>query len=140
MFSLTSVLNNIKEDTDDRHYMDSCEQYILGYINNIENFIKDYGYHNPFGYISNINNIKEIESNILEFFKRNNNRLDYLEILGTLKALPNKKVYVCCYEAYGDEVFCIELKNNNIFFFDFSNSSEDIKIKDINYLYNELKY
>lgn len=140
MFSLTSILNNIKEDTDDRHYMDSCEEYILGYINNIENFIKNYGYNNPIGYISNSNNINQIESNLLEFFKRNNNRLDYLEILGTLKVLSNKMVYVCCYEAYGDEVFCIEVKNNNIFFFDFSRYLEIIKIKDINYLDKELNY
>lgn len=127
--TITDEMNEYEND-----YMDACEEYIFKYINQIESFINNYGYTKEICSIEESSNIDEIEIILRKFLVENANGWNHLEIFGTLKDYPNKKVYVCCYEPYGEEVFCIEEKNHKLFFFDISNYKHGIKSKHINYL------
>lgn len=124
--------NEINESKDD--YMDASEYYIFQYTNQIESFINNYGYTKEICSIEEHFNIEDIENIIREFLVKNANSWNHLEIFGTLKDYPAKKVYICCYEPYGEEVFCVEERENKLFFFDISNYKHGIKRKHINYL------
>lgn len=118
----------------DNDYMDACEEYIFKYINQIESFINNYGYKKEIVSLKENFNVEDIETTIRKFLVENANGWNHLEIFGTLKDFPDKKVYVCCYEPYGEEVFCVEEKDNKLFFFNISNYKHGIKSKHINYL------
>lgn len=126
------LFNEDSDDYDD--YMDASEYYIFQYINQIEDFIKNYGYTKQIGSIEKNSTIEDIENVIKDFLMKNANAWNHLEILGTLKDYPDKKVYVCCYEPYGEELLCVEEKSNKLFFFKTPNYKYGIKMKHINYL------
>ena len=122
------------ESEDYSNYMDADEYYIFQYINQIESFIENYGYTKEIISIKENSTIEDIENFIKDFLIKNANAWNHLEILGTLKDYPNKKIYVCCYEPYGEELLCIEEKSNKLFFFKAPNYKHGIKMEHINYL------
>ena len=126
------ILNiNYKDDND---YMDAEEYYIFQYINQIESFIDNYGYTTEISSIKENSNIEDIENIVRDFLIKNANAWNHLEIFGTLKDYPNKKIYVCCYEPYGEELLCVEEKSNKLFFFKTPNYKYGIKAQHINYI------
>lgn len=133
MFSLNNIIDKILNTDDNNQYMDSCENQILHYIKEIESIINNYGYKKIISSIDDISNLSYIEFILNDFFNQSNTKLDYLEILGTLKGFSNRLIYVCCYEPYGGEVFCIEVKDNNIIFFNSNKYLKNIKRSDIEY-------
>lgn len=136
------LLDKDDEICDD--YMDAEEYYIFQYINQIESFINNYGYINEIGSLKENSNIEEIENVVKDFLMKNANAWNHLEIFGTLKDFPDKKVYVCCYEPYGEELLCVEEKSNKLFFFKTPNYKHGIKMKHINYLdkfnFNDIEF
>lgn len=123
------------EDLKDNYnnYNDSAEEYIFDYINHIETFIQEYGYNKIIATVSENSSIKDIEDTVRNFLISKANSWNHLEIFGTLKKYPDKDIYVCCYEPYGEEVLCIENKSNSLFFFDISDYKNGIKKSDINF-------
>lgn len=122
-----------KEDKND--YMDADEYYILQYINQIESFIAEYGYDREICTISENSSIEDIEKSIRLFLVDKANAWNHLELLGELINLPNK-VYICCYEPYGEEVIYIENRNNKLFFFNTVDKGMFLNDNNINYLDN----
>lgn len=127
--TITDEMNEYEND-----YMDASEYYIFQYINQIESFINNYGYTKEIASLKENFNVEDIETTIRKFLVENASGWNHLEIFGTLKDYPTKKVYICCYEPYGEEVFCIEERDNKLFFFDISDYNYGIKTKHINYL------
>lgn len=114
-------------------YNDSAEYHISQYIESIENFISNYGYDRAICNLNNNHSISEIEELICNFLMREASAWNHLEIYGTLKNYPNRTIYACCYEPYGDELICIEVKDDKLYFFDKSIFKNGIRMNDINY-------
>ena len=116
-------------------YMDAAEYRISIFVKDIENFIKSYGYKKPIISINEDFSLRDIESKLVNFFKENNKNVDEITIYGTLKE-SNCDTYVCCYEPYGDEVFCVKSYNNHLYFYNTADTYETgIKVSNINYIF-----
>lgn len=121
--------NKIKECS-----VDAAEYRLNFYIEDMERFIDEYGYKKEIAIVNKDTSIVDLENILLKFLKENSKGLDFMEILGTLKDFEDSEVYVCCYEPYGDEIFCVELKDEKVFFFNTKDYKNDIKMSDINYI------
>lgn len=126
----------IYEESYSDDYMDADEHYISQYIQQIESFINSYGYDKEICSIKDNSSIKEIEDNIRNFLMKEANAWNHLEIIGTLNDFSDREIYVCCYEPYGEELICVEEKNNSLFFFKTPDYKYGIKSHHINYIDN----
>ena len=113
--------------------VDAAEYTISLYVEDMERFINEYGFEKEIISIKDNDTISDIEIKLLKFLKYNSKGLDFMEILGTLKGLDSI-VYVCCYEPYGDEVFCVEYKNDGLYFYDTKEYAHGIKMQHIDYI------
>ena len=127
-----SYLNNVSSIIEEDYY-DSAEYHIAQYIESIENFIFNYGYDKAICSFNTNSSISEIERLICNFLMKKASAWNHLEIYGTLKGYPDRIIYVCCYEPYGDELICVEVKDNKLYFFDKSIFKNGIRMNDINY-------
>lgn len=113
---------------------DTDEYYISQYINKIENFIFNYGFDKPICFVGDNIKLSIIENSIRDFLIKEVSAWNHLEIYGTLKEFKNRTIYVCCYEPYGEELICVEHKNNNLYFFKNPYHPRYIKPQYIDYL------
>lgn len=131
---INNLENLIYDNVDNYDYNDHYEETIFNYIKQVESFIDNYGYDKEICFVEKDSSIEKLEYLIKDFLILNANTWNHLEILGTLKGYPNKTIYVCCYEPYGEEVLCIENKNNKLFFFNYKKDIIDIRYKHIEFL------
>lgn len=136
MINVTEKILSQNKEESNCDYMDAEEYYISQYVKSIEDFINNYGYSKEICSIDKNASVKDIEDMIKNFMITNANSWNYLEIFGTLKDIPDRDIFVCCYEPYGDELFCIEKKDNKLFFFKYRNRINNLNFKHINYLQN----
>lgn len=129
---MDNFLNYNEYDNND--FNDREEDYIFNYIKQIRSFIDNYGYDKKITTIKDDSTIIEIEDSIRVFLIENANAWNHLEIFGELKGYPDRTIYACCYEPYGEELICVENINNELFFFDTSNYKYGVKKNDIDYI------
>lgn len=117
----------------DEYNTDATEERLSLYVKEMDEFIESYGYEREIASVKNNSSIQDIESEILSFLKENSKGLNHLEIYGTLKEYGERTIYVCCYEPYGDELFCVERKEQKLYFFKKPEYKYGIRMEHINY-------